>query len=115
MPSKDKVEQQANKKGNEARPFTVFFVNPGSPEEVHTDTFMATDCEHASLIAAQRHRANTILHVRGIGDSEFSSAGTKAANASANSNNHFPCARFINGKFHQATFNDDQLLETLSE
>ncbi len=117
MPSKDKdkIKQQSKRKGDEARPFTVFFVNPETPEEVHTDTIMARDCEDALIIAAERHRTNTILHVRGIGDSDFSNGGINAAGEPANRKNHFPCARFINGKFHQATFSDDRLLETLFE
>mgnify|MGYP006995600574 CR=1 FL=1 len=110
MPSKDKGEQQSNQKAGEARPFTVFFVNPQTPEEVHTDTIMARDCEDALIIAAQRHRTNTILHVRGIDDNELSSARKPT-----DCEKRFPCARFINGKFHPATFSDDQLLETLSE
>jgi hypothetical protein len=115
MPSKDKARQLTKNKGNEARPFTVFLVNPETPEEVHTDTIMARDCEHALVIAGQRHRSNTILHVRGIGEGEFFSTGINAAVEQTGPKSHFPCARFINGKFHQATFNDDQLLETLFE
>ena len=98
---------------NEARPFTVFFVNPQTPEEVHTDTIMATDCEDALAIAAEQYKANTILHVRGIGDDGFSGGVIKSASMHTHQQKHFPCARFINGKFHQATFSDDQLLETL--
>ena len=113
MPSKDKVKQPTNNMGEEARPFTVFYVNPQTPEEVHTDTIMAVDCEDALAIAAEQHKANTILHVRGIGDDDFSGGAINSANMHTHQQKNFPCARFINGKFHQATFTDDRLLETL--
>lgn len=115
MPSKDKARERSDHRGSEARPFTVFFVNPETPEEVHTDTIMARDCEDATLIAAQRHRSNTILHVRGIGDSDFFNTGINAAAGPMDRKSHFPCARFINGKFRQTTSSDDRILETLFE
>lgn len=113
MPSKDKVNNQSDELGYETRPFTVFFVNPQTPEEVHTDTIMAKDCEDALHIATREHRTNTILHVRGIGAGDFFGDKISTAKGPVGTSNNFPCARFINGKFHQATFSDDRLLESL--
>jgi len=115
MPSKDKGKRQSSEQGSEARPFMVFYVNRDTPEEVHTDTIMAHDCENALTIAGKRHRADIILYVRGIGDTERSNAQTNAVDTAQPCKNRFPCARFINGEFRQATPSDDQLLESLFE
>jgi len=113
MPSKDKVNKQTGQWGDETRPFTVFFVNPETPEEVHTDTLMAVDCEDAFEIAAAQHGANRVLHIRGIGETGFTTAEQDGEANSEDCVNHYPCARFINGKFHRATFNDDPLLDSV--
>ncbi len=113
MPSKDKVNIRSEQKGDEARPFTVFFVNPQTPEEVHTDTIMAQNSEEATALAAERHGSSTILHVRGIGETGFPSTGTSRSESAETGKDILPCARFINGKFHSTTFNDDPLLESL--
>lgn len=115
MPSKDKVKAQLERKASDIRPFTVFYVNPQTPEEVHTDTIMALNCEDASAVAGERHKNNTILHIRGIGDSEFNTDSEECADDTGAHEKSFPCARFINGKFHSTTFSDDSLLESLSE
>ncbi|HJN25350.1 MAG TPA: hypothetical protein QGG18_06635 [Rhodospirillales bacterium] len=115
MPSKDKVKAQEERKKSDLRPFTVFYVDPQTPEEVHTDTIMASGCEDASAIASERHRSNTILHIRGIGDNDFTTGTEKQSEKGVVARGRFPCARFINGKFHSTTFNDDPLLESLFE
>ncbi len=112
MPSKDPINK---KKGVETRPYTVFYVNPETPEEVHTDTIMAQDCEDASTLAAKRHGIKNILHVRGIGETDFTITDNKESQKAKSGNNHFPCARFINGEFLQATFSDDPFLDNLSD
>jgi hypothetical protein len=111
MPSKAK--QRTNSLINKARPFTVFFVDPLTPEEVHTDTIMARDCENALAIAAEQQTENTILHIRSIGDDGVSNGTIQTASLQPHQQKSFPCARFINGKFHQTTFSDDRLLESL--
>ena len=113
MPSKDKVKAQSERNNGETRPFTVFYVNPATPEEVHTDTIMAINCEDASALAGERHRANTILHIRGIGDNTFTTDGDHEDKKEGACTSHLPCARFINGKFHPTIFSDDTLLESL--
>ncbi len=113
MPTKDKVKAQNDHKGKEARPFTIFYVNPQTPEEVHTDTIMALDNEEASAIAADQHKLSTILHVRGIGETGFITSPGKDEEEVEVVKNNLPCARFINGKFHSTTFSDDTLLESL--
>jgi len=118
MPSKDKVKEQSRQTALQARPFTVFFVSPETPEEVHAETIMATGCEDALEKAAGRHGNNTVLHVRGIGDNGFTTVCEDEAQKAATGNkcqNHFPGARFINGKFHQVTISDERLLESLSD
>ena len=115
MPSKDKVKELTGPQANEARPFTVFYVIAKTPEEVHTDTIMARDCEDAQAIAAAKHMTTSILHVRGIGDTEPSCSQEAEASARRASYDQFPCARFIKGKFLQATFTDDTILESLSD
>lgn len=108
MPSKDPVNKQ---RGEDSRPYTVFFVNPETPEEVHTDTVMAHSCEDASAIATARYGIGNTLHIRGIGE-EASEPDMTASHKPAEKQ-HYPCARFINGKFMSATFSDDRLLEKL--
>lgn len=112
MPSKDPINKQ---QGNEARPFTIFYVNPETPEEVHTDTVMAHNCEEANTVATARYGMNCILHIRGIGDEDHAPAQENTAPCSPEEKPHFPCARFINGEFHSTTFSDDSVLEDLSE
>jgi len=115
MPSKDKVKELAAPQANQARPFTIFYVNAETPEEVHTDTIMASDCEDAQAMAAAKHMTTSILHVRGIGDTEPSRDKEAPASSRRARYEQFPCARFIKGKFHQATFTDDTILESLSD
>jgi len=115
MPSKEKVKQLTGLQANEARPFTVFYVNPETPEEVHTDTIMAQDCEDAQAMAGAKHMTKSILHVRGIGDNEPPCDDEAPAPVRRASNEQFPCARFIKGKFLTATFTDDTILESLSD
>ena len=115
MPSKDEVKAQTERKHSEIRPFTIFYVRPERPEEVHTDTVMALNCENASKIASDRHRNNTILHIRGIGDTDFTTEADEQSETKDTCKSNLPCARFINGKFHSTTFSDDPLLESLLE
>jgi|GEM_PF-1693055 len=115
MPSKDKVKELTGQQANEARPFTVFYVNPETPEEVHTVTIMAQDCEDAQAMAAAQHMTKSILHVRGIGDNDPTCDEDSTAPVTRTSNEQFPCARFIKGKFLPATFTDDTILESLSD
>ena len=70
MPSKKQLRELSSKKKDEFRPFTIFFVDPDSPEEVQTDTIMAMDYEDAKHTATEKHPSKSILHVRGIGDRE---------------------------------------------
>ena len=115
MPSKEKVKQLTGPQANEARPFTVFYVNAKTPEEVHTDTIMAQNREDAQAMAAAKHKTTSILFVRGIGDKEPSRDKEAPAHIRRVSYEQFPCARFIKGKFLQATFTDDTILESLSD
>jgi hypothetical protein len=115
MPPKDKVKELTGPQANEARPFTVFYVNARTPEEVHTDTIMANNCEDAQALATTKHMTTSILHVRGIGDNEPASNEEAPESIKSASYDQFPCARFIKGKFRQATFTDDTILESLSD
>jgi hypothetical protein len=115
MPSKDKVKELTGPQANEARPFTVFYVSAKTPKEVHTDTIMANNSEDALAMAATKHMTTSILHVRGIGDNKPSSNEEALASIRRASYEQFPCARFIKGKFRQATFTDDTILESLSD
>ena len=115
MPSKDKVKKRVGPQANEARPFTVFFVNAETPKEVHTDTIMAWDCEDAQAIAAAKYMTTSVLHVRGIGDTDPSCYQAAPVPAKRARYEQYPCARFIKGKFLQATFTDDTILESLSD
>ena len=116
MPSKDKIKTDAEKSGENTRPFTIFYVNPDTPEEVHTGTIMAHDYVDASALAASRFVRSTILYVRGIGENGFSANNDEDADESIKHNaSPFPCARFIKGKFHSTTFNDEVILESMSD
>lgn len=109
MPSKEQVTKETTNSEAEKRPFTVFYVKPETPEEVHTETIMARNHEEASSLSSSRHEMNTILHVRGIGERPlFKSADTPSRTVKRN----FPCARFIHGKFLQTTFSDEILLDS---
>jgi hypothetical protein len=115
MPSKDKIKKLNDPKINTTRPFVIFYVNAKAPKEVLTDTIMARNCGDAQDIAAIKHMTTSILYVRGIGDSE-PNCNKRAPNSVREPNyTQFPCARFIKGKFLQATFTDDTILESLSD
>ena len=115
MPSKDTIKKLNDSQENETRPFTVFYVNAKSSKEVLTDTIMARNCKDAQDMAIVKHMTTSILYVRGIGDNEQTC--NKRAPYSVREPNYvqFPCARFIKGKFLQATFTDDTILESLSD
>ena len=115
MPSKDKAKKLTGPQANEARPFTVFYVDAKTPKEVLTDTIMAHDHEDAQAMARAKHMTMSILHVRGIGDNEPSCDEEAPASVRGASYEKFPCARFIKGKFLEATFTDDTILESLSD
>jgi hypothetical protein len=115
MPSKDKAKKLTGTQANEARPFTVFYVDAKTPKEVHTDTIMAQDREDAQAMACAKHMTTSILHVRGIGDNEPTCNEEGPASVRGASYEQFPCARFIKGKFLEATFTDDKILESLSD
>ena len=97
------------------RPFTIFYVNAKTPKEILTDTIMAQNYEDALALAATKHMPNSILYVRGIGDSDPTNIKKTSTPFRGPSYEKFPCARFINGKFLQATFTDDIILEALSD
>ena len=107
---KKKVSHQKVK-----RPFTIFFVNAKTPKEILTDTIMAVNYEDAQVIAATKHMNASILYVRGIGDNERGSIKKASSIFEGPDYEQFPGARFINGKFLQATFADDHILESLSD
>ena len=115
MPSKNKAKKLYDPQANETRPFIVFYVNAKSPKEVLTDTIMAQNCKDAQDMAARKLMTNSILYVRGIGDSEPTYSKATPNSVSKPSHTQFPCARFIKGKFLQATFTDDTILESLSD
>ncbi len=101
MPTKESVNNVTHSDTGHMRPYTVFYVNPETPEEVHTDMVMAHDREDATRISSHRHKTDVVLHVRGIGDN---TAQAEPA--------HYPCARFINGEFRRATFSDEPFLDS---
>jgi len=115
MPSKVKIKKLCDPQENETRPFIVFYVNAKSPKEVLTDTIMAQNCRHAQDMAAIKLMTNSILYVRGIGDNEPTYSKITSNSVRQPSHIPFPCARFIKGKFLQATFTDDTILESLSD
>ena len=115
MPSKDKIKKLHDPQENETRPFIVFYVNTKSPKEVLTDTIMAQNCMHAQDMAAIKLMTNSIVYVRGIGDNESTYNKITPGAVRKQSHTQFPCARFIKGKFLQATFTDDTILESLSD
>jgi hypothetical protein len=115
MPSKDKIKKLNDPQENEIRPFTVFYVNAKSSKEVLTDTIMAQNYKDAQHMASIKHMTTSILYVRGIGDNE-QTCNKGALNLVGEPNyKQFPCARFIKGKFLQANFTDDTILESLSD
>jgi hypothetical protein len=115
MPSKDKLKKLKGLEKNETRPFIIFYMNVKTPKEVLTDTIMAQDYKEAQAVAATKHMTSSIVHVRGIGDN-YPPCNDRAPSAVKRLGYaQFPCARFINGKFLQATFTDDPILETLSD
>ena len=115
MPSKDKLKKLKGLEGNETRPFTVFYVNAKTSKEVQTDTIMAQSYKEAEAMAATKHMTTAILHVRGIGDNEAYCKDTASKSFKAQNSTQFPCARYIKGKFLQATFTDDSILESLTD
>ena len=115
MPSKKQLRELSSKKKDEFRPFTVFFVDPDSPEEVQTDTIMAMDYEDAKHTATEKHPSKSILHVRGIGDRVRNDKNHKSLYINESNNDKFPGARFIKGEFLPTTFSDENILETLSD
>ena len=115
MPSKDKLKKLKGFEENETRPFIIFFVNAKTPKEVLTDTIMAQDCKEAQAMAATKHMTTSILHVRGIGDNDTPWNNRAPSTIKRLGYAQFPCARFINGEFLQATFTDDPILESLSD
>lgn len=115
MPSKDKLRKLKGPEENKTRPFIIFFVNAKTPKEVLTDTIMAQDYKEAQVMAATKHMTTSILHVRGIGDNDPPCNDRSPSAVKRLSYAQFPCARFINGKFLQATFTDDPILEFLCD
>lgn len=76
---------------------------------------MAENYENAQAIATAKHMHTTVLYVRCIGDNEQGNIKSLSSPYGENSCEQFPGARFIKGKFLQATFPDDIILETLSD
>ena len=109
------MKELSSKKKDAVRPFTVFFVNPDSLEEVQTDTIMALDYEDAKHLAAEKHPSKSILHARGIGDRITNNNNNISVYMNKSNSEKFPGARFIKGEFLPTTFSDDNILETLSD
>jgi len=115
MPSLNKIKKLKGSQQNVTRPFTIFYVNAKTPKEVLTDTIMAQNYEEAQAMATTKHMPNSILYVRGIGDSDSTNMKRTSSPFRGPNYEQFPCARFIKGKFLQANFKDDIILESLSD
>ena len=111
----NKIEKLKDSQQNVIRPFTIFFVNAKTPKEILTDTIMAKNHEDAQSMAATKHMNASILYVRGIGDNKQGNIKRPSDPYRDPSYEQFPGARFIKGKFLQATFADEIILESLSD
>ncbi len=80
------------------RTFFVFHINRGAPEELHIDSVQAPDAAEARNVAERLFPANAILQIRKDGNEE---APLDVGG--------YPSARFINGKFHGAFFDEDEM------